>query len=200
MYAEKTIIMGGCRAIIAGMKKVLVPLADGFEDIEAVAVIDVLRRGGVEVVTAALSSEPSALSAHGIRMCADAILEDVLDSHWDAIILPGGGQGTANLMACEPLAERLRAQKMSGGLVCAICAAPTVLAAAGVLEDEDVTCYPSCAEDMGRPVVQVPAIADGQIITGQGPGAALTFAFAVLMHLAGEGVAHEVAEGMVAAI
>jgi 4-methyl-5(b-hydroxyethyl)-thiazole monophosphate biosynthesis len=165
-----------------------------------VAVIDVLRRGGVEVVTATLSSEKSALSAHGIRMFADAVLEETLDSHWDAIILPGGGQGTANLMACEPLAERLRAQKESGGLVCAICAAPTVLAAAGVLEGEDVTCYPSCEEDMGCPVVQVPAIADGQIITGQGPGAALTFAFAVLMHLVGEDVAREVSEGMVATI
>lgn len=197
---KKTIFIGRDRVIIIAMKKALVPLADGFEDIEAVAVIDVLRRGGVEVVTAALSSDPFALSAHGIRMSTDAILEDVLDSHWDAIILPGGGQGTANLMACEPLAERLRAQKESGGLLCAICAAPTVLAAIGVLEDEDVTCYPSCAEDMGRPVVHVPAIADGQIITGQGPGAAMTFAFAVLMHLAGEEVAHQVAEGMVAAI
>jgi 4-methyl-5(b-hydroxyethyl)-thiazole monophosphate biosynthesis len=182
------------------MKRVLVPLADGFEDIEAVAVVDILRRGGVEVVTAALASQPSACSAHGIRMATDALLEDVLDSRWDAIILPGGGQGTANLMACEPLAERLRQQKESGGLVCAICAAPTVLAAAGVLEDEDVTCYPTCAGDMGRPVVAAPAVADGQIITGQGPGSAMTFAFAVLMHIVGEEAMHKVAEGMVAVI
>jgi 4-methyl-5(b-hydroxyethyl)-thiazole monophosphate biosynthesis len=182
------------------MKRVLVPLADGFEDIEAVAVVDVLRRGGVEVVTAALASQPSARSAHGIRMETDALLGDVLDGYWDAIVLPGGGQGTANLMACEPLAERLRRQKESGGLVCAICAAPTVLAAAGVIEDEDVTCYPSCEGDLGRPAVPAPAVADGQIITGRGPGSALTFAFAVLMHLAGEEVAQEVAEGMVAVI
>ena len=182
------------------MKRVLVPLADGFEDIEAVSVIDILRRGGVEVVTAALAPEPSALSAHGIRMGTDALLEEVLNDCWDAIVLPGGGQGTANLMACEPLAERLRRQKESGGFVCAICAAPTVLAAAGVIENEDVTCYPSCAEDMGRLVVSVPAVADGQIITGQGPGAAMTFAFAVLMGLAGEETANEVAEGMVTAI
>lgn len=182
------------------MKKALVPLADGFEDIEAVAVIDILRRGGVEVVTAALSPEPFALSAHGIRMGADALLEEVLDSHWDAIILPGGGQGTVNLMACEPLADRLRRQKKDGGLVCAICAAPTVLAAAGVLDGEAVTCYPACEEDMGCPVVNAPAVADGLIITGRGPGAAMTFGFAVLMHLAGEKAAHAVAEGMVAVI
>ena len=81
--------------------------------------------------------------------------------------------------------------------MCAICAAPTVLAAADVLEDEDVTCYPTCADDMARPVVDAPAVADGQIITGRGPGAALTFALAVLMHLAGEEVADAVADGMV---
>ena len=180
--------------------KALVVLADGFEDIEAVAVIDILRRGGVEVVTAALAPEPTARSAHGIRIETDALLGDVLDAHWDAIILPGGGEGTANLMACEPLAERLRSQKESGGLVCAICAAPTVLAAAGVIDGEDVTCYPTCAGDMGCPVVDAPAVADGQIITGNGPGSAMTFGFAVLMHLAGEDVANGVAEGMVAVI
>ena len=183
------------------MKTALVPLADGFEDIEAVAIVDVLRRGGVEVVTAALGSGRSAISAHGVRMECDALLRDVIDDTWDAIVLPGGGVGTENLKACEPLAERLRRQKFGdGGLVCAICAAPTVLAAAGVIEDEDVTCYPSCAEAMGCPVVDVPAVSDGQIVTGRGPGAALTFAFAVLSSLSGEMVAQGVAEGMVAII
>lgn len=180
------------------MKNALVPLADGFEDIEAVAVIDILRRGGVDVVTAALGPKRSARSAHGIHIETDAMLADVIDRRWDAIVLPGGGEGTANLMACEPLAERLRRQKFGdGGLVCAICAAPTVLAAAGVLEDEDVTCYPTCADEMGRPVADAPAVADGQIITGRGPGAAITFALAVLAHLVDEDTALSVAEGMV---
>ena len=154
----------------------------------------------MEVVTAALSSEPSAFSAHGIKMAADTVLDDVIADYWDAIILPGGGQGIENLKECEPLLDRLRAQKESGGYICAICTAPTVLAAAKVLEDEDVTCYPSCASEMGRPVVDAPAVADGQIITGRGPGAAITFALAVLMHLAGEEAAHNVAEGMVTTI
>ena len=118
--------------------------------------------------------------------------------NWDAIVLPGGGEGTANLLACEALAVRLRRQKFEdGGYLCAICAAPTVLAAADVLDDEDVTCYPSCAEDMGRPIADAPAVADGQIITGRGPGAAITFALAVLAHLVGENAAHAVAAGMV---
>ncbi len=123
------------------MKTALVPLADGFEDIEAIAVIDVLRRGGVEVVTASLGTDSSAVSAHGIRMETDARLSDVIDDRWDAIVLPGGGEGTANLMANEDLAMRLRRQKFEdGGFICAICAAPTVLEAAEVIEDEDVTC------------------------------------------------------------
>jgi 4-methyl-5(b-hydroxyethyl)-thiazole monophosphate biosynthesis len=183
------------------MKTALVPLADGFEDIEAVAVIDILRRGGVEVMTASLGADRSAVSAHGIRMETDTTLSEVLNDYWDAIVLPGGGEGTANLMACEPLTLRLRRQKFEDrGLICAICAAPTVLAEAEVLEDEEVTCYPSCAEEMGRPVVDAPAVADGQIITGRGPGAAITFALVVLLHLVGEEAAHQVAAGMVAEI
>ena len=178
------------------MKKALVPLADGFEDIEAVSIVDVLRRGGVEVVTASLNDVAAVRSAHGITMVADVLLADVLENEYDAIILPGGGDGTKNLMGCEILHERLRRQKGEGRLVCAICAAPTVLEAAGVLEDEDVTCYPSCAPQMARPVQAVPVIVDGSIVTGQGPGAAVLFALAVLAALLGERVAHGVANGM----
>ena len=114
------------------MKKALVPLADGFEDIEAVSIIDVLRRGGVNVVTASLSDGRTVRAAHGIRMEADTQILDALGGEYDAIILPGGGEGTQNLSECEPLLERLRRQKADGGLVCAICAAPTVLEKAEV--------------------------------------------------------------------
>ena len=179
------------------MSKALVPLAAGFEDIEAVAIIDVLRRGGVEVVTASLGEDLAVRSAHGIIMQAERRLADVLGDEYDAIILPGGGEGTQNLLACEPLHERLRRQKADGRLVCAICAAPTVLEAAGVLENEDVTCYPSCMPQMGRPVQHVPVVADGLVISGQGPGAATLFALVVLAHLEGERAAHGVANGMI---
>ena len=180
------------------MKKVLVPLAGGFEDIEAVSIIDVLRRGGVAVVTAALSDEPLSTSAHGIRMVADARLSDVLEEEYDAIILPGGGEGTENLLKCAPLLARLVRQKDEGRLVCAICAAPLVLEAAGVLEGESVTCYPSCSPRMGRRVEDVPVIADGLVVTGQGPGSATLFALAVLAQLMGPKTAHQVANGMLA--
>lgn len=178
------------------MKKALVPLAVGFEDIEAVSIIDVLRRGGVEVVTASLGDVRNVRSAHGIVMQADALLADVLENEYDAIILPGGGEGTQNLLQNAPLLERLRRQKFEERLVCAICAAPTVLEAAAVIDNEDVTCYPSCMPQMGRPVQHVPVVADGLIITGQGPGAATLFALVVLAHLEGERVAHSIANGM----
>ena len=180
------------------MKKVLVPLADGFEDIEAVSIIDVLRRGDVTVVTAALSEEPVATSAHGIRMAADALLSDVLEEEYDAIILPGGGEGTNNLKKCAPLLTRLQRQKHDGRLVCAICAAPLVLEEAGVLEGESVTCYPTCSPGMGRRVENVPVVADGLVVTGQGPGSAMLFALAVLAQLEGPKKAHGVANGMLA--
>ncbi len=178
------------------MSKALVTLADGFEDIEAVSIIDVLRRGGVEVVTASLGEGTSVRAAHGITMEADARLADVLENEYDAIILPGGGEGTENLMACEELHERLRKQKADGRYVCAICAAPTVLDAAGLIGEENVTCYPSCASQMGTRVEDVPVVADGLLITGQGPGSAALFSLVVLAHLEGDRVAHGVANGM----
>ena len=179
-------------------KKVLVPFADGFEDIEAVSIVDVLRRGGVEVVTASLNPEPWALSAHGIRLATDAVLMDVLEGEYDAIILPGGGQGTQNLKKCLPLLQRLNRQKKDGKYVCAICAAPTVLVEADVIEDETVTCYPSCAVEMGRHIEDVPVIADGLVITGQGPASATLFGLVILAHLVNEKTAHNVANGMLA--
>ena len=179
------------------MKKALVPLAPGFEDIEAVSIIDVLRRGQVEVVVAAIGDDLLVRSAHGIAIKADALWAQVAENEYDAIILPGGGEGTKNLSEFSPLAERLRRQKSEEKLVCAICAAPTVLEAAGVLEDEDVTCYPSCAPQMARPVQQVPVVVDGLVITGQGPGAATLFALAVLANLEDERAAHAVANGMI---
>ena len=182
------------------MRTALVPLADGFEDIEAVSIIDVLRRGGVQVVTAALGRDRLVRSAHGIRMEADALLADVIDDTYDALVRPGGGEGTENLLACEPLAARLQRQKAEGRFVCAICAAPIVLEAAQVLEDEDVTCYPSCSSKMGRRVQSVPVVVDGCVITGQGPGSATLFALVILMHLTDERTAHGVANGMLASL
>lgn len=180
------------------MTKVLIPLANGFEELEAVSVIDVLRRGGIDVVTASLGETTAVRGAHGVEMKADALLSDVIEGVFDAIVLPGGGEGTENLKKSAVLIERLRRQKEEGRLLCAICAAPTVLVEAGVLDEEThVTCYPTCQMDLDRPWSPVPVVADGLVITGQAPGSALLFGLVVLQHLAGDAVAQKVARGMV---
>ena len=180
------------------MAKVLIPLANGFEDIEAVSIVDVLRRGGIEVVTASVHETLAVRSAHGIDMRADALFGDVEDDDFDAIVLPGGGEGTENLKACGALIRRLRQQHEENRLICAICAAPTVLAAAGVLdEDVHVTCYPTCQMDLDREWSPAPVVSDGMIITGQAPGSAMLFSLVILQALVGTPVAKKVARGMV---
>jgi len=178
--------------------KALVVLADGFEDVEAVTAIDVLRRGGVEVVTAALAAGPEVRSAHGITMLADAPFSEAEKDDFDVIVLPGGGEGTENLRASRTLLERLRRQKEEGRFLAAICAAPTVLVEAGVLEeDQHITCYPTCSVDLDRPCAGVPVVEDGNVITGQAPGASMLFALVVLKTLTDEKIAMKVARGLV---
>ena len=180
------------------MAKVLIPLAKGFEDIEAISVIDILRRGGVEVVSASLSDGREVESAHGMTVIADARLADVVDDDYEAIVLPGGGEGTEALRRCEPLLERLRRQYDEGRLMCAICAAPIVLIDAGVADEgRHMTCYPSMMMELDRPYSNVPVVADGNLITGQGPGAATLFGLVILSALQGEAKARKIARAMV---
>ena len=180
------------------MAKVLVPLADGFEEIEAVTVVDVLRRGGVEVVTASIHDRLEVRGAHGMKIAADRQFDEAQRDSYDAIVLPGGGRCAETFKQFNPLHERLLRQHDERNLICAICAAPTVLEVAGVLDEGvEVTCYPSCRDDLNRPWVPAPVVHDGTIITGQAPGTATLFALVVLQTLAGEQVARKVAQGMV---
>ena len=180
------------------MAKVLVPLAKGFEDIEAITIVDVLRRGGVEVVTASMGDSLDVVSAHGISVKADAMFSDVADDAYEAIALPGGGEGTENLRRSEPLFARLRRQHEEGRLLCAICAAPVVLVDAGVADEgRHMTCYPSMMMDLDRPYSNVPVVADGNLITGQAPGAATLFALVILQALIGEARTRKIARAMV---
>ena len=180
------------------MAKVLVPLADGFEEIEAVTVIDVLRRGGVDVVSASVHDRLEVRGAHGMQLKADRQFDEAKADAYDAIVLPGGGACAETFRGLQPLHERLRRQQDEQRLLCAICAAPTVLEAAGVLgEGTEVTCYPTCRDDLERPWSDVPVVADGNVITGQAPGTAMLFGLVILQTLAGERVARKVAQGMV---
>lgn len=180
------------------MSKALVPLAKGFEDIEAVAVIDILRRGGVEVVPAAIGHSLEVESAHGITMKADRLFGDVVNDEYDVIILPGGGEGTENLKNSDALIRRLVRQREEGRLVAAICAAPAVLQEAGVLDpSQHVTCYPTCQMEVDCVWVDEPVVSHNGIITGRAPGSATIFALVVLEALVGHTIAHKVARGLV---
>ena len=180
------------------MARALVALANGFEDIEAISVIDILRRGGIDVVAASVHETTDVTSAHGVPVRADALFADVADDAYEAIVLPGGGEGTSNLAQCEQLIERLRRQKEEELLICAICAAPTILVNAGLLDEgQHVTCYPTCSVDLDRPCANVPAVADGCVITGQAPGSAMLFALVILQHLIGDNAAQKIARGLV---
>lgn len=180
------------------MASILIPLADGFEDVEAVTAIDILRRGGVSVVTASIHDRLDVVSAHGITMRADALFAEAEKESYDAILLPGGGEGTENLRKSAAVIERLRRQKSEGQLLCAICAAPTVLTDAGVVDvGRHVTCYPTCVMGLDRVSSNVPVVADGDVITGQAPGSAMLFALVVLQTLMGPAIAQKVARGLV---
>ncbi len=180
------------------MAKVLIPLANGFEEIEATTSIDVLRRGGVEVVTASVHSSLSVKGAHGLQVCADALLADVADEMYDAIVLPGGGEGTENLKNSDVLFRLLRKHAEAGVLLCAICAAPTVLVDAQVVPPGvHMTCYPTCQMMLDRPWTPAPVVADGNIVTGQAPGTSLLFALVVLKMLVGDKIVDRIAREMV---
>jgi 4-methyl-5(b-hydroxyethyl)-thiazole monophosphate biosynthesis len=167
------------------MKRVLVPLAEGFEELEAVTIIDILRRAGVEVVVASLGGSP-VTGSHGIRLAADTPLAALAEQDFDMIALPGGMPG-ADRLKKEPLITQLvRRLHDKGRPVAAICAAPMVLAAAGVLDGRRATSFPGFLADAGATeVVGDAVVVDGGVITSRGPGTALDFALALVENLEG---------------
>jgi 4-methyl-5(b-hydroxyethyl)-thiazole monophosphate biosynthesis len=164
------------------------PLATGFEEIEAVTVTDVLRRGGVDVVLAALERAGNVTGSHGISIEASTTLAAVADQHFDLVVLPGGEPGATHLAADTCLDALLRAQAAAGRALGAICAAPKVLAVAGLLRDRDATSHPSVEAQLRQAGARYSAarvVHDGNIVTSRGPGTALEFTLA-LLELLGE--------------
>jgi len=181
------------------MKKVYVFLAYGFEDIEALIPVDVLRRGGVEVVTVAVEEDmPVVTSAHGVPIMADTLLSDCDFSDADLLLLPGGMPGAQNLYDNKTVCKAVVDQIAAGRRVGAICAAPAVvLGQLGLLEGKRATCYPGFEHLLeGAQYTAELCTVDGLITTGEGPAAALPYAYELLRQLKGEQVAHDVAEGM----
>jgi 4-methyl-5(b-hydroxyethyl)-thiazole monophosphate biosynthesis len=177
--------------------RVLVPLAPGFEEIEAVAIVDVLRRAGVSVTLAGLAPGP-VRGSHGIVLATDAELSSVASETFDMVVLPGGMPGTTNLAEDQRVLACVRDQHASGRTVAAVCAAPLVLAAAGIVSGVRVTAHPSVRAKLGDAVVvaQPRVVKSGRVITSQGPGTALEFALALVAELVGAERASELARAM----
>lgn len=181
--------------------QVLVPIADGTEEIEAVCIIDVLRRAGCDVTVAGIgpgggrAAGLAFRASRGTGLLADVHVEEVADRRFDAILLPGGLPGAEHLRDCGTLARLLAVQDQDGRLVGAICAAPVVvLQALGLLRGRGATCFPGLRD--GLPSVSRRAgrvVQDGHLITSQGPGTALEFALAAVAHLCGHARRAEVA-------
>lgn len=181
------------------MEKSFVFLADGFEEIEALAPVDIMRRAGMSVVTVSINPTKSVIGAHGVKVEADIIFGDEDMSRAEWLILPGGMPGATNLAACEPLCDLLRAQAKRGGNIGAICASPAiVLAPLGILAGRPATCYPGMATD--DPAINWDesqrVVADGNIVTGFGPAAAIPFGLSMTGISMGEPMAQQVAQAM----
>ncbi len=169
------------------MARVLIPLAQGCEELEAVTVIDLLRRAGIEVVTAGLQEGPVTCS-RGVVLVPDTTLDAVLEDDFDMMVLPGGLPGADHLNQDPRIIRLLRQMADRGKYTAAICAAPKVLARAGLLEGRQATSYPGVLDALELPDTtckDAPVVVDDRVITSRGPGTAMDFALELIEKLAG---------------
>lgn len=173
------------------------PLAPGFEEIEAIAVVDILRRAGVEVVIAATADNP-AEGRNRIKVVADVRLDSVKDKDFDMIVLPGGVLGTENLKKDTRVKEIVERLYKKGKFVTAICAAPTVLSAIGITKGKRVTSHPGVRAEFKKEIISDDRVViDGNIVTSQGPGTAIEFALKLVELLIDKDKAYEIKRAIV---
>lgn len=178
------------------MKTVIVFLADGLEECEGLIIVDLLRRAGIHVITASITGSREIHSSHGITFYADALAEEVDYAAADMVVLPGGKAGTERLAASSLVKEQCLAFAADRS-VSAICAAPSVLAAHGLLEGKEATCHPDFEPKMHGALLTHSSVAvSGNIITGRGLGAAIPFALELIRTLLDEGSAQRIAEAI----
>lgn len=177
------------------MPTALVPLIDGFEETEAITAIDVMRRGGINVTIAGVGKK-KATGMHDITVEAETLLDDVLNESYDALVLPGG-PGVMALDKVPGLHGRLQKQASDGKLVAAICAAPSILASAGLLKDKQVSCHPSVNDKLnGGRLSEASVSKADNIITSRGVGTAVEFGLAIVGHVVGEDKSREIADSI----
>ena len=173
-------------------------LATGFEDIEAIAPVDIMRRAGLKVQTVSITGEQIVVSAHGVGIASDLLLSDVDFSSAEMLVLPGGLPGSTNLDACKPLTEAIKRHFESGGPIAAICAAPLVYGHLGLLQGRRATCYPGVERELAGATYTAAIVErDGNIITGKGPAAAFEFGYTIVDFFLGEGASQPLRQGMI---
>lgn len=178
------------------MAKVVILLADGFEELEAVAIIDVLRRAEIEIVSAGLREGPVP-SARRVQVIPDTVIDTVTADEFDMLVLPGGIPGADNLNADGRVRDLITDFHKKGKITGAICAAPYVLANAGVLNNRHATSYPSFKDRLGSAIYEEKSVVeDGTVLTSRGPGTAICFALAIVEKFAGKEKARQIKEAM----
>lgn len=179
------------------MSKIYLFLADGFEPVEALAPVDVMRRAGINVVTVSIMGRTTVEAAHGIKVMADALFEETDFSDADGLVLPGGSLGTENLSACEPLRALVASANAEGKIIAAICAAPMVFGRMGILAGRRATCYPGCESELiGSKYTAAAVEQDENIITACGPAASFEFGFTIVENICGDKAAAVIREQM----
>ena len=169
------------------MSKVCVFFANGFEEIEALTVVDILRRANVDVDMVSITGEKKVTGSHNITVEMDKLIEEVDFEQTDMIVLPGGMPGTVNLEACEPLMEQVDAFYKAEKYIAAICAAPSIFGHRGMLQGKMACSNPGFESHLeGADVKKEPAVVAGHIITSRGMGTAISFALAILEQLEGK--------------
>lgn len=182
---------------IHNMAKAYEFLADGFEDIEALAPVDILRRGGVEVKTVSISGSKMVESAHGVKVEADMLFDEADFADADLLLIPGGMPGAKNIDEHEGVRHALMRHAERKKLIGAICAGPMVLGHLGLLDGLLATCYPGFETELrGAEYTAAPATIDRNIITGKGPGASFVYGYMLLETLMGRQVVEALKEGM----
>ena len=180
------------------MAKVYAFLADGLEEVECLAVVDVLRRSGVEVTLVSVTGDRKVTGSHGIELGTDALFEDVNPDVADVLFLPGGMPGTNNLKAHMGLRAAVECANKQGRRIAAICAAPSILGSMGLLKGRTATCYPGFEEKLeGALVFTDPVVKDGNITTSRGLGTAIPFALELISQLEGEVKARQIKKSIV---
>lgn len=181
------------------MKKSYVFFADGFEEVEALATVDVMRRAGMPVETVSINPTHQVTGAHGVVINADVLISDcdLNDAEW--LVCPGGMPGASNLAACQPLTDALVKHNNKGGKVAAICASPAIVfAPLGIINGRRAVCYPGMAVDGFGVTWCEPSmvVVDDNVVTGRGPAAAMEFGLSIVRESMGAPASLEVANGM----